>query len=100
MPVLFRATNPPACVGPSYGFASERGYRPDWRKQNQDGYAFVSCQFLGNYCSQRSIRAPKGGERKVSLGASQYWGELSYTSGGTQAMVSSHSSFRQNKRRL
>ncbi len=25
--------------GPSYGFDSERGYKPDWRKQNQDGYA-------------------------------------------------------------
>ena len=26
-------------IGPSYGFGSERGYQPDWRKLNQDGYA-------------------------------------------------------------
>lgn len=26
-------------IGRSYGFASPRGYRPDWRKGNQDGYA-------------------------------------------------------------
>lgn len=26
-------------IGRSYGFASERGYLPDWRKHNQDGYA-------------------------------------------------------------
>ena len=26
-------------IGPSYGFGSERGYQPDWRKNNQDGYA-------------------------------------------------------------
>ncbi len=29
----------PNQIGPSYGFASERGYQPDWRKQNRDGYA-------------------------------------------------------------
>ena len=29
----------PSQIGPSYGFASERGYLPDWRKQNRDGYA-------------------------------------------------------------
>ena len=29
----------PNQIGPSYGFGSERGYRPDWRKLNQDGYA-------------------------------------------------------------
>lgn len=29
----------PNQIGRSYGFASERGYLPDWRKQNQDGYA-------------------------------------------------------------
>ncbi len=29
----------PSQIGPSYGFGSERGYLPDWRKQNQDGYA-------------------------------------------------------------
>ena len=29
----------PNQIGPSHGFGSERGYRPDCRKQNQDGYA-------------------------------------------------------------
>jgi len=33
------------------------------------------------------------------MGASQYWGELSYTSAGTLTMVSFYSSFHQNKRR-
>jgi hypothetical protein len=26
-------------IGPSYGFGADHGYRPDWRKQKQDGYA-------------------------------------------------------------
>ena len=25
-------------IGPSYGFGVDHGYRPDWRKQKQDGY--------------------------------------------------------------
>ena len=29
----------PNQIGPSYGFGSSGGYRPDWRKHNQDGYA-------------------------------------------------------------
>ena len=29
----------PNQIRPSYGFGSERGYQPDWRKHNQDGYA-------------------------------------------------------------
>ena len=29
----------PNQIGPSYGFGSSGGYRPDWRKLNQDGYA-------------------------------------------------------------
>ena len=26
-------------IGPSYGFGSSKGYKPDWRKNNPDGYA-------------------------------------------------------------
>ena len=26
-------------IGPSYGFGSAKGYLPDWRKNNPDGYA-------------------------------------------------------------
>lgn len=26
-------------IGPSYGYGSKEGYLPDWRKNNQDGYA-------------------------------------------------------------
>ena len=29
----------PNQIRPSYGFGSVRGYQPDWRKHNQDGYA-------------------------------------------------------------
>ena len=29
----------PNQIGSSYGFGSDRGYRPDWRKRNEDGYA-------------------------------------------------------------
>ena len=25
-------------IGPSYGFGSSKGYKPDWRKNNPDGY--------------------------------------------------------------
>ncbi len=47
LPDLSRASNlaqawpwpHPDQIGPSYGFASERGYQPDWRKQNQNGCA-------------------------------------------------------------
>lgn len=57
MPDLFRASDlaqawpwsHPNQIGPSHGFGSERGYRPDWRKRNQDGYAFFGCQLLGIY---------------------------------------------------
>ena len=31
--------NSPNRIGRAYGFASTRGYLPDWRKQNKDGYA-------------------------------------------------------------
>ena len=26
-------------IGPSYGYASAEGYLPDWRSDNDDGYA-------------------------------------------------------------
>ena len=29
-------------IGPSYGFAAEEGYRPNWRKDNSDGYSRFS----------------------------------------------------------
>jgi len=28
-------------IGPSYGFGTEGGYLPDWRKGNQDGYGYA-----------------------------------------------------------
>lgn len=70
MPDLFRASDlaqawpwsHPNQIGPSHGFGSERGYRPDWRKRNQDGYASLVVSFWVSTQPQ-SIPDPERGER-------------------------------------
>ena len=57
---------PQSCLnqsGPSYGFASERGYQPDWRKQNENGYASQVVS-LWVRAKPKSIPAPEPGEQR------------------------------------